>query len=492
MNYFFAQGRVKKEIEKSVKDLVRSYGKNPRPELVYLRDLILNYTKLDVTSAGMEEEIYRDVFQTHYKAQTNILNDKMVDAYDLFYEENPDDFIDLPDFFDEKNYKTKENVVPAGYRAINNEFIALNTVLHGMKDIKEQFTNGKIECTEEEKLSGLAFVEQLELLFMGTKGNLQVPENAEIMSDENITYLYKGQRLLMTNTSSAPLFVHEPCIEDVRQGGLGDCYFLASVSSLVETNPNFIKDMMKDNGDTVTVRLYDKNKKPKYFKVKKSIPFQTNPNRPDPFAIGALWVQYLEKAYTLMQAGTEHFEDKLAKPIATVKSWLEPNKRDYDHIEAGLEANALLTLTGNEAQEKFVSVGNLFDLFATNTDEHIRKFYSGNIKTVLKDIKKGMRDKKPMTAGTRPMLIGEGSGLNREEVARGIAAGHAYTILGVEMIEGREMIKLRNPWGFGGMGYTVQKDSDVLVTGWRDEMSYEPFYITPERFVAYFRDYTIG
>ncbi len=54
-----------------------------------------------------------------------------------------------------------------------------------------------------------------------------------------------------------PLFPRMPDMQDVKQGYVGDCYFLAAVSSIVQDDPQQMRRMMKDNGDnTVTVRLY--------------------------------------------------------------------------------------------------------------------------------------------------------------------------------------------------------------------------------------------
>ena len=37
------------------------------------------------------------------------------------------------------------------------------------------------------------------------------------------------------------------------------------------------------------------------------------------------------------------------------------------------------------------------------------------------------------------------------------------------------------------MHYEIQEGSDLIVTRWRDDTENGAFYITPERFVAYFR-----
>lgn len=45
--------------------------------------------------------------------------------------------------------------------------------------------------------------------------------------------------------------------DQVRQGGLGDCWLLASMASLADQNPDLIREMITDNGDgTYTVKLW--------------------------------------------------------------------------------------------------------------------------------------------------------------------------------------------------------------------------------------------
>ncbi len=54
-----------------------------------------------------------------------------------------------------------------------------------------------------------------------------------------------------------PLFSHEPTVNDLKQRMVSNCYMVSSVATLCELSPDYIKNMMKDNGDgTVTVRLY--------------------------------------------------------------------------------------------------------------------------------------------------------------------------------------------------------------------------------------------
>lgn len=122
-------------------------------------------------------------------------------------------------------------------------------------------------------------------------------------------YVPKGNVTLDTFVSSEqPLFPKDglsPRPEDIKQGPIGDCFLLAVASSIAHTNPEFIKDMMKDNGKTVSVRFYqveehkdDKDKRiftPFEVTINKSV-VKTDSGE-DAYGKGALWTQILEKAY---------------------------------------------------------------------------------------------------------------------------------------------------------------------------------------------------
>lgn len=101
-----------------------------------------------------------------------------------------------------------------------------------------------------------------------------------------------------------PLFPHEPCIQDIRQGRIGDCYLLSGLGSIVTTNPQMIRDCMRDNGDgTVTVRFYKKinpelgnqsRLEPIHVIVDKELP---RLNGSDVYNKGSIWVSMIERAY---------------------------------------------------------------------------------------------------------------------------------------------------------------------------------------------------
>ena len=140
-------------------------------------------------------------------------------------------------------------------------------------------------------------------------GQLEVDLNdrhlKDISSDEFEGYfsetfyghkMRKKWEVELKDRSQEPLFTHEPNIADIKQGNVGDCYFLAGLATLLEQDPDFIKRSMRDLGDKVAVR-FENFGKPRTVIVKKT----TLSRKSDGKAVGAvgdvLWVQIMEKAY---------------------------------------------------------------------------------------------------------------------------------------------------------------------------------------------------
>jgi len=129
----------------------------------------------------------------------------------------------------------------------------------------------------------------------------------------------------------SPLFAGKPTIDDVKQGGLGDCYLLSAITSVVHTNPDHFYNNMRDNLDgTVTVKLYRRANEPVNYTLKKSIVGNT-------YAQGALWVRLLEKAYA-------------AAGFSGKTGVLSSENRSYAAIEGGDAGVALEHLVGKEAR----------------------------------------------------------------------------------------------------------------------------------------------
>ena len=60
-----------------------------------------------------------------------------------------------------------------------------------------------------------------------------------------------------SNMRDLPLFPHEPNLNDVKQGTLGDCYLLGATQTILAESPGIIRDMFTDLGNgEVLVRFY--------------------------------------------------------------------------------------------------------------------------------------------------------------------------------------------------------------------------------------------
>jgi type VI secretion system secreted protein VgrG len=96
------------------------------------------------------------------------------------------------------------------------------------------------------------------------------------------------------------LFVDGPSPTDVKQGAIGDCYLMAAMASVANTNPEILEKNIKENPDgTVTVTLCDGGK-PVDVVVDKEVPvgrFIGGQKYGKSTQKNELWVSMVEKAY---------------------------------------------------------------------------------------------------------------------------------------------------------------------------------------------------
>ncbi len=103
-----------------------------------------------------------------------------------------------------------------------------------------------------------------------------------------------AKRVRLEDRSYEPLFPHLPTPSDVKQGYVGDCFFLGVLMTIVERNPNIITNMMIDQGDRVKVVFPEKT----VVVSKKILVYEPVDGKTEALgARGELWVQIMEKAY---------------------------------------------------------------------------------------------------------------------------------------------------------------------------------------------------
>lgn len=188
--------------------------------------------------------------------------------------------------------------------------------------------------------------------------------------------------------SDEPLFPHKPVLSDIKQGKLGNCYFLAALATLIKERPDAIEELMVESEDhqSVFCRFYNDEKKAIYVKVSKKIPVASKSDydeEPERFANSErtpLWVQIYEKAYLMSGlrdstnkklddlSGYKQFKKDIEdakkamaeKGESDEKFTLSPDKEKavfnngYHKLKGGLTKNMFTHLAGTD-NESFVN-----------------------------------------------------------------------------------------------------------------------------------------
>ncbi len=251
------------------------------------------------------------------------------------------------------------------------------------------------------------------LRFQGqTAGNLTAGSSSTLLN-RLVDKWFLGADLPTVTVSSlayssavGTLFNVGPSLTDVKQGMVGDCYFLAAAGSIASRNQQAIRDIFDDNGDgTFTVRFFGRNSSgvatPDYVTVDRRLPtysgvylyyagYGFTSNSPST----VLWVALAEKAYA---------------------QWNETGRagRDGTNSYRGIEGG-------------WMSYVN-FQILGYNSTNY--SFATTTQQTLINAIGGGQA----VTAGTKAT------------VASGLVATHAYSITAYNSSTGR--FTLHNPWG---------------------------------------------
>ncbi|MCR5093469.1 MAG: hypothetical protein K6B72_05800 [Lachnospiraceae bacterium] len=170
-----------------------------------------------------------------------------------------------------------------------------------------------------------------DVLVAGTKGSLTIPADAKIIDYSHVkpenyqnTKLQKpkydkiqySRSVSQTDCSGQPLFAHPPCVSDIAQNSMGNCFLMSAIAELVAKAPQQVSEMFYDQGETVTVKLHrfirDQNgerSEPVYIKVDKLVTSEASRV--------ALWVGLLCKAYVVYR---ELYDDTFADNMVDTES----------------------------------------------------------------------------------------------------------------------------------------------------------------------------
>ena len=371
-------------------------------------------------------------------------------------------------------------------------------------------TNDRAKLLEKEVLKKV--IDYIEGL---SKGKLKVPQSGnkivvedkyfcdiEIDSYTNkITYNGFTQ---MNDYRQAPLFAHEPSVNDISQGKLGDCYLLSTMAGIVERDPEFIKNMMVDNGDgTVTVRFYDEDGSKVYVTVEKTVPrdFKSKATygTGDRYVSGALWIQMIEKAFVasglMVKMGQYEKEDAASSDkdsLAVINELKKDGLVSYKCINGGRPSRLRYFVTGKGGVAKHFRTEVTFREQMGKMEMELNQRQADFLDKVRDMYKDGKKKYTLVVSSVDKHKGGEGTGYGTvSKMTRGVAPAHGYTVMGLEEVDGKEMLILRNPWGDGGDEQIYDKQSGQIINIEDDKLKNGGLlFLTPERFFNMFTDYS--
>ncbi len=314
-------------------------------------------------------------------------------------------------------------------------------------------------------------------------GELQIPQKATVAyaEDAKMSPNYK-----FYDQKDYALFPEQPSVRDIAQGGTGNCYFLATMASIVEADPTFFYRHMKDNGDgTVTVKLYqpfsDKSV-PLFIKVDKTSVFREKDGAlSEVGAKGSLWVQLYEKAFA----------------VSGLTGKFEVKEGEYDSISANISTRAFRWITGKEGTDlicidnkKTWKDKNIFNSKFKTIDKDGKTVFSPEYDKFVKSFKKKLQDAIEgggiITAGSYDELLeSTGAGKNAEATRRGMAARHAYSVLGLESRDGKDYVRVMNPWGLRPAYFTNELTGKTVMAKADSEEMQGSFLMEMNSFVEH-------
>ncbi|KAL0220966.1 hypothetical protein RCL1_000820 [Eukaryota sp. TZLM3-RCL] len=199
------------------------------------------------------------------------------------------------------------------------------------------------------------------------------------------------------------IFKGTPAPDHVKQGVLGNCWFISALA-VVATRPELIKQIfVKDGGKAgLYILKFQKNCEWTYVIVDDFLPCRNN-----------------KPIFAVSTVPNEYFPSIIEKAYAKLH-------QSYQNIEGGQVSIGLSDLTGGIA-----------DQFSFKNSEVVKDIASGSMwRHMIEYVKRGY-------------LLGAGSpsGKDTDISSFGIVQGHAYSILQCVEVDNLQLIKFRNPWG---------------------------------------------
>jgi hypothetical protein len=214
-----------------------------------------------------------------------------------------------------------------------------------------------------------------------------------------------------------------PLMNDINQGNLGDCYFLAGIGAVARQQPNIVKQSIVELGDDTYAVRFHRDGNTEYYRIDNELPATFSVNNGMPTWSGlhyaqlggqsAMWVALLEKAYVYWECGQDAEYGVISGGFG-----------DYGYDALGLSS------------------------WTKDTDDD----------DAMAVIAQKLAQGKPVDVCTSFSIDGF-------DLGDSIVLNHCYTVVSID--QQAKTIRLYNPWGTdagSGSGAWVQGSNDGYVT----------------------------
>jgi hypothetical protein len=203
---------------------------------------------------------------------------------------------------------------------------------------------------------------------------------------------------------------------DVRQGKVGDCYFMAALASVAKQRPDLIENMIRPNEDgTYTVTLYERSLFSGLMPAKVEV--KVTPELPVDVATGRL---------AFAQGGDE-VDGKPELWAALIEKAYAQREGSYALVTGGFGGMGLEAISGERSQ--LHDTGRL-------TFEDLASTFERQAGIVAHSLPPRLGHKREGDGGLDHPLYKNGT----------IVASHAYYVAGIDRDSGT--VSIRNPWGW--------------------------------------------
>ncbi len=262
-----------------------------------------------------------------------------------------------------------------------------------------------------------------------TLGNLTAGSSATVLNKLIDKWFLGTDRPALTSSTityasaAGPLFVGTPSINNEKQGALGDCYLIATLGSLASSDPDSVRNMFIDNGDsTFTVRFYSGT----YGATQSSNGlvsdgFREGSGVADYITVDRFLPSYSNGTFAYSNAG-------MSVRSTTAPLWIALAEKAYAQWVAGGKSGRNGTNSYASIEGGWMGVVNAQ---ITGKNSNWTWFSNEANRQVLIN---AIQSRQAVTLGTKSSGVGNG-----------LVAGHAYSVSGYNPTTGT--FTLFNPWG---------------------------------------------